>query len=161
MSTISQKAFDFFQLFGFFRKIEKIVNPPQHIRMNVVGSSIDDCLRQLEEKAGLPKYDLSIDGSPTEVVTWPVPRKGLNHNIVSKTSEIWQKNNNGYIAGGVFEAVSKSMYSNDERRRMNPMVGFAVNLADSYNFHARIHLSKNCLGVYREGVCKFCGDVSK
>ncbi len=161
MLSISQKMIGFFQGFGIFGRVSQIISPPQHIRMNVVGSSIDDCLRKLEEKAGLPKYDLSVAEEPIEVVTWPVPRKGLDHNIVSKTSEIWQKNNKGYISGGVFEAVSRSMFSNKERKGMNSMVNFAVNLADSYNFHARIHISKNCLGVYSEGVCKFCGDVSR
>ncbi|MCF7843932.1 hypothetical protein K9M47_03475 [Candidatus Gracilibacteria bacterium] len=161
MLSISQKMVEFFQGFGIIGMVNQVINPPQHIRMSVVGSSIDDCLRKLEEKAGIPKYDLSVEGDPREVVTWPVPRKGLDHNIVSKTSEIWRKNNTGYVAGGVFEAVGKSMYSNDERRRMNPMVGFAVNLADSYSFHAQIHISKNCPGVYRDNVCKFCGDVSR
>ncbi len=147
--------------FGIVKNIQQSMNPPQHIRMSVVGSSIDDCLRQLEKKACLPEGDLSVKGEPMEVVTWPLPKKGVVHNVVSKTSKVWQETNSGYIAGGVFEAVNQCMYSEAERKRMTPLLNTAVRMADQYDFHARIHISKNCPGAYYKGVCTNCGNLAR
>jgi hypothetical protein len=119
--------------------VRKALNPPTHIRLYAVGGSLDDCLRQLEDEAGLPEGDLSLRGDSSEVATIFGPR-GLSHPIVSKTSEKWKGSSDkeGYIAGHV--------------------TLFAHDISPGNTCMGKLHISRNCPGVYRDNVCTTCGD---
>ena len=130
----------------FFQRVAHVVhelfNPPRHIRLVAVGASLNDCLRQLEDEAELPDGDLSLRGDSSEVATLFGPR-GLSHPIVSKTSEKWKGSSDkeGYIAGHV--------------------TLFAHDISPGNTCMGRLHISRNCPGVYRDNVCTTCGDESR
>lgn len=84
--------------------IQKTFFSPRHIRVSAGGESLDDCLRELEKAARLPRNDLSFDsGNPMRVSTFPVRAGGIRHNIVSKISDSWRAKNKGYVSGSVFD----------------------------------------------------------
>ncbi len=133
---------------------------PQHIRLFEAATSIEDCLRLLEKAGRLPVGDLSIsDEPPREVCTFPAMRSGLEYRIVSKISEEWRVADNGYIAGTVFETTEPCTLEQDQLDRMDPIVAAAVSI--KHICVGTLHISKNCPGVYRDGVCTSCGDVSR
>jgi len=134
-------------MFHFFqqaaRAAHKAFNPPQHIRLSAVEESLDDCLRRLEDVAGLPMGDLSLSGDPMEVATWPHGHRGMKHFVVSKTSDKWKADVTkvGYIYGSV--------------------TIFPGRTTQEKTCLGKLHISKNCAGVYRDNVCTTCGDVSR
>jgi hypothetical protein len=142
--------------------VQGVLNPPEHIRLVGSGNSIEDCLRDLEKKARLPIGDLYVKGEPMKVVSFPVPRVGLNHFIGSRTSDAWAVDDSkqGYISGSIFEATSPYKPTDEQRSRLDIMGAVAVALANAVQFLGRLHISKNCPGVYCDNVCTTCGDVA-
>jgi hypothetical protein len=78
-----------------------------------------------------------------EVATWPLGYRGLQYSVVSKTSEEWKTDDAkvGYICGSVTVFPGKTMQEK--------------------TYLGKLHISKNCPGVYRDNVCTTCGDVSR
>ncbi len=140
---------------------QRFFHPPTHIRLSVVGKSINECLRQLERKAGLPVDDLFIEGEPREVTTWPAMRDGIEHRIASKMSARWRADpvTEGYIAGTIFETAGPCELTSEQLRRMEPIVAAAV--AVPHICLGNIHISKNCPGVYKDNTCMTCGNISR
>lgn len=134
-------------MFHFFqraaRAAHKAINPPQHIRLSAVEESLDECLRKLEDAAGLPDGDLSLRGDTREVATFPTGHRGVQHVIVSKTSDKWKADVTkvGYISGSI--------------------TVFPGRIGEEKTCLGKLHISKNCAGVYRDNVCTTCGDVSR
>ena len=113
----------------------------KHEKLQVVGLSVSDCLRKLEKEAGLPAMDLFVaDNMGTEVVGWPVGSKATKHIFISQTSENIKltRDIQGYFTGSVLKSE-------------HPIVGI--------QFGATMHISKNCPGVYSNGVCTSCGHI--
>jgi len=152
------------QIFQGIRRFfhQEVNRQPRHIRPFVVGDSLNDCLRKLEKEAGLPLGDLSLKEEPMEVSTWPVIRSGLRHSISSKTSEKWRadETKDGYIAGSVFEATGPAKLYAEQSSGLVPLAAAVLRLADSMKFQGFLHISKDCPGVYQDGVCTTCGDIS-
>ncbi len=124
--------------------------PPKHVRCYVAGSSVDDCLRKLERKLGLPVFDLSIDISrkPQEMSSFPSGAKYLQHYVLSETSSSWKETGRpGYISCSVNVST-----------RGLALFSKGVPKLDVF---AHAHMSKNCPGVYEDNVCTKCGDVSR
>lgn len=152
---------------GIFQRVRRVgevsvraFNPPRHIRLNSFGDSLDECLRALEKSANLPKGDLYIKSEPREVATFPIVRRGLSYTIGSHTSDLWKRipSKQGYICGSVFESRERARITMEQSRRMSPLVLLGLHEANSCNFFASLHISKNCPGVYKDGVCTTCGD---
>ncbi|MFC1775339.1 hypothetical protein ACFLY0_00660 [Patescibacteria group bacterium] len=123
--------------------VYEVTHPPQHIRINGSGYSFGECLRDLEEGAGLPRYDLSIDkrNVPMRIAAWPTGHSGSKYNISSKTSKKWKTSGrDGYIGGSIIEPDTD------------------LGLGEKV-FVGNIHISKNCPGVFANGVCTSCGDT--
>ena len=137
-------------------------NPPQHSRKSVLGKSVEDCLRKLEDKADLPRNDLFVTGIPIKVTTWPVPCDGLVYVVNSKTSELWRAKGSGYISGDVFEKTSPNKLTSEQKLILTPLTACAVQMADSVSFYATLHVSKNCPGVFNiNDTCTSCGYVMR
>ncbi|MCK9345278.1 MAG: hypothetical protein M0P64_04175 [Candidatus Pacebacteria bacterium] len=141
----------FEKVLSFFGKVAKDVhtafNPPQHLRFDAFGASRDECLRNLEKEAGLPKGDLYVKGEPMKVASWPLGLRSLRYGIWSKTSAEWEAEKRGYVSGSLLEPTQKVFEEN------------------RYNFMGSLNISKNCPGVFRQresdykSVCTTCGYV--
>lgn len=143
-----------------FRSFAKLFRPPSHTHPFVTAGSIEDCLRALEREARLPKNDLRIEGDPREVTTFPALRDGLEYRVVSKTSERWRDSPDveGYIAGTVFETTGPSSLNQEQLGRMKP--GIAAAVAIPHVCVGRLHISRNCPGVFKDDRCTSCGHRS-
>jgi len=132
------------------------LNPPRHIRLSSARDSIDACLRDLERKANLSRGDLYIKGEPRcDMCSWPAMRNGTQYFISSKTAEDWKV---GYISGTVFETEGRTLLNQKQLERMSPITAAAVSV--SHVCVGRLHISKNCPGIYQGSVCMTCGDRS-
>lgn len=130
-----------------------------HKTVRASGTSIDETLRTLEERAQLPHGDLYLGGKHSRVAMWPALRTGVSHLVNSKTSDTWRaKNQPGYIYGSVFVADPPD-YARDHIRRMPVLV---ANALLQENVHVgRLDISQNCEGVFKGTVCEYCGYVQK
>lgn len=139
-------------------KVGAFSEHPQHSRCVAAGESLDSCLRQLEEKVGLPSGDLSATGESIPTHTFPYAVPFLKHSITSNTSEKWARNPRkaGYIIGYVAELKEATKLSEAE---FTCLFGLSDTLADEARFLGFLYVSKNCSGIHRDNVCTVCGDV--
>lgn len=142
--------FGLFKTPNLFKNIEDIAKvamfPPKHIRAHVTGESLEHCLRKLENDHGLPANDLYIFGKPYKVTSFPFGMGATKHSFTSKTSDFMKEEaerlnlpKKGYVFGHILEADKE---------------------VAGIRFAASIHISKNCPGIYNNGVCSNCGDTS-
>ena len=137
--------------------VHDILNPPEHIRLTAVGTTIEECLRDLERQAELPIGDLGVTGRPYETCSFPIMRRGMTDFIKSKLSERWRELGVvGYISGSVTEMTKPASLDQEQLDRLPPIIVAAV--AAPHVCIATLHISKNCPGVYRDNVCTTCGD---
>jgi len=137
------------QLFSWGAKaLHEAVNRPEHIRLVEYGESTEECLRNMERAAGLPRGDLYIAGESMRVAAWPTGLRSTRRPVFSKTSNEWKGDpeKKGYIYGSILEPDENLL----KEKRLN--------------FVCSLHISRNCSGLYtrRESdgarVCT-CGDV--
>ncbi len=136
--------------------LQRFFNPPRHLHFSSAQDSVDACLRDLEHKTRLPKGDLYIKGEPRhDMCSFPAMRSGTQYFLGSITAERWKV---GYISGTVFETDGATSLSPKQLGSMHPVVAAAISVP--HIVVGRLHISKNCPGVYRENVCTTCGDRS-
>ncbi|QSH39125.1 hypothetical protein JXR01_02340 [Candidatus Kaiserbacteria bacterium] len=136
--------------------IHKVFHPPQHLRLEVQGDTLEDCLRNLERQAKVPVGDFFVEGEPESVVMLPARQTGKKYIVVSKVSEEWREAGKGYIAGSIFEPTEPMEVGSES----SPLLAGIAQIVNDVVFYGSVHVSKNCPGVYRDNVCTTCGDVS-
>ncbi len=130
--------------------MENVFAWPKHIRIRSVGVSEDECLRELEREGKLPRGDLSIDHKKgIKMASFPSGVRSIRYPILSKRGvELEQDATKvGYITGSLYK-VAKELPVELLLKK------------GSHLYHADLHISSNCPGVYRDRVCTTCGDIS-
>jgi hypothetical protein len=135
-------------MFGWFKKWNE---RPIHREVGVTTGSINECLRELERRAGLPEGDLSLTNhEPIDMVAPLAAMRVKVYSFDSKTSEQWRKEGKGYISGRISEAVGRSEF-------LPGITHGAAVFAKPGMFYGNLFISKNCPGVFKDDTCTSCG----
>lgn len=134
----------------------RAIFPPNHQQFLVTGVSIEECLRELERAAELPRGDLSFSGDSREVASWPTVRKGISHSIISATGICLRGDQHklGYISGSVVAFFERGTASEGAGPGL---VKQLLASADEAMFSGKLHVVTNCEGVFHRDVCQGCG----
>lgn len=135
-------------MFGWFKKLRE---RSTHREIETVAESINECLRELERKGGLPRGDLSLTNhEPIDMVAPLAAMRVKVYSFNSRTSEQWRKEGKGHISGRISEAVERSEF-------LPSITLVAAVFAKPGMFYGNLFISKNCPGVFKDDVCTSCG----